>query len=173
MTKTSTFDRDYIKRPEQTFRPRLVVAGVALGALGWVMPCAHLATFEYFWHTYSYAINPPPDVAQLHEIPPLVQAWFTTLMLVWMLFPFILLILTFKGKNWAKWIFITYSAFNRSDYIWTTYAELKSHPDSQAFLNAFFEGQNFNFLLQTILLTASIVCLSLPPSSRWFRAEPA
>jgi hypothetical protein len=137
------------------------------------MPCAHLSTFEYFWRTYSYALNPPPGIAQLHEIPPLVQAYFTTLLLVWMLFPFLLLFLTFKGKNWAKWIFITYSVFNRKDYFWATYAELTFHPGHPDFRDAFFEGQNFNFFLQAILLTASIVCLSLPLSNRRLKADHA
>jgi hypothetical protein len=173
MTKTSMIDSAYITRSAQSFRPRLVTAGVVLGALGWAMPCAHLAFFEYFWRTYSYALNPPPDISQLHEIPPLWQAYFTTLLLVWALFPFLLVILTFLRKNWAKWIFITYSVFNRSDYFWSTYAELKAHPNGEGFWNAFFDGQNFNFLLQAICLTASIVRLSLPPSNRWFKADPA
>ncbi len=137
------------------------------------MPCANLAIFEYVWGSFWYVMNPPPTIAEDHGIPPHIQAFFTILLVLWALFPIPLLVWTFRGKNWAKWIFITYSVANRKDFIWSTYAVLTFHPGSADFRDAFLVGQSPFFLLQAILLTASIVCLSLPPSNRWFKADPA
>jgi hypothetical protein len=145
--------------------------GVTLGALAWAVPCANLAFFEYLWHSFAYVLSPPAEIAPDHGIPPLIQAYFTILLFLWALFPFVLLFLMLKQKNWAKWIFIFYSATNRNDYFWFTYGTLTSHPGSTDFRHAFFEGQAPAFLLQAILLTAGIVLLSLPASNRRFKAR--
>lgn len=159
------------KSSARELRPRSVTIGIVLGALGWFMPMAHVAFFNYLWWSFSLIFKPLPADLPAGAIPPGVQAYFALVLLVWAMFPFFLLMFTSQGRNWAKWIFISYSVFNRSDYFWATYAELKSHHAWPDIRYAFFVGQNFNFLLQSILLTASIVLLSLPAAGRWFRAE--
>lgn len=159
------------RRSDRSRRPRSVTIGLALGVSGWALPMANAEFFEYMLWSFGLIAYPHSFHARPDSIPPLVQAYFAFVLLVWALFPMFLLFFAAQGRNWAKWSFISYSVFCRSDYFWATYKTLSSHPGIAGFHEAFLEGANPMFTLQAVLLTASIVLLSLPPANRWYRSE--
>lgn len=151
----------------RALRPRSVTVGVALGALGWGVPIGQYVLFTYIWSFFGLFAIPGPAY-----LPRIVIGGFIWLVfLIWLLVPLILLCLMLQGRNWAKWFFISYSVFCRQSYFWSTYDTLKTHHAWADLRKAFFDGDSFSALVQAILLTASIVLVSLPAASRWFRSE--